>query len=273
MKNFMLLMAMMILVTSCSEQSMMDVFDGKKTEYLKSNDLSSPSLIDTYTKMARWGDAAAYMKLAEFYHDGKEVKTDFLVSFAMLDQASQYGQAEKVEAFIDSLPTDDVMKMMMVAIDNMDDEGCGIADSIANALVANDNPDGFFLRGIRQVIKGDTIGGFYAIQTGAERGSSFAELLLCAMPRPGEPEDQLMVAERLSVLSDRIPIASMFLGDLYSGYEDYADKAAMCYQRADKYGLLNRRQADWLIKYYSQEGVRIADEERERLETLVEIVN
>ena len=273
MKNFVLLMAMMILVASCSEQSMMDVFDGKKTEYLKSNDLSSPSLIDTYTKMARWGDAAAYMKLAEFYHDGIGVKTDILVSFAMLDQASQYGQAEKVEAFIDSLPTNDALKMMMVAIDNMDDEGCGIADSIANALVANDNPDGFFLRGMRQIIKGDTIGGFYAIQTGAERGSSFAELLLCAMPRPGEPEDQLMVAERLSVLSDRIPIASMFLGDLYSDYEDYADKAAMYYQRADKYGLLNRRQADWLIKYYSQEGVRIADEERERLETLVEIVN
>lgn len=273
MKNFMLLMAMMILVASCSEQSMMDVFDGKKTEYLKSNDLSSPSLIDTYTKMARWGDAAAYMKLAEFYHDGIGVKTDFLVSFAMLDQASRYGQAEKVEAFIDSLPTDDVMKMMMDAIDNMDDEGCGMADSIANVLVANDNPDGFFLRGMMQIIRGDTIGGFYAIQTGAERGSSFAELLLCAMPRPGEPEDQLMVAERLSVLSDRIPVASMFLGDLYSGYEDYADKAAMYYQRADKYGLLNRRQADWLIKYYSQEGVRIADEERERLETLVEIVN
>ena len=50
-----------------------------------------------YLEKARWGDAGAYVKLADFYREGKYVKSDFLGMTAMLAMAEQYDHNRRLQ--------------------------------------------------------------------------------------------------------------------------------------------------------------------------------
>lgn len=261
-----------LFMASCTEQPLLNDNEYETTESVRVQETTSISLIKTYTEMARWGDATAYMNLAKCYHDGIGVKADCLTTFAMLKLAAQYGHPDKARAFVDSLPADDNIKMFMNAIDHIDHCSDNTTDSIADALISSGCPDGYSLRGMAQINRGDTIGGTHSLQMGIEMGSTLAEILSCAIPMPGESENETIIAERLSALSLRLPVVNMILGVIYSddGSNDIekVHKAAAFYQEADKHGLLNKRQARWLLDYYTREGIQIDEKERERLETI-----
>lgn len=274
MKKMFLLMLSAFYIQSCTNHSLLNDFERDEPKNMGKQSRSHSNAIDTYIKMARWGDVTAYMNLAKCYHDGLGVKADLLTSVAMLTLAGQHGQSNEAQAFIDSLPSNDSMKMIMNAMNHIDDKQNEQTDSMINVLIDNGCSDGYSLRGLSLISIGDTIGGVYNLQKGAEMGSAFAETLLCAMPGKGELLNKSMKIRRLSALSEQYPVINLIVGDLYAEDETLEikddSKAAMHYIEADKHGLLDIHQARWLLTYYDQEGIQIDDKERERLEKLAE---
>ena len=189
--------------------------------------------------------------------------------------ADQYGVSNhSIEDYLMSLPDTDHTKMIFEAIAKLDRKNILPTDSIVENLIANGSADGYALRGVVQVERGDTLGGQQSIKKGAEMGSSFAELLLCAFPAEETGYGKYVNIDMLRNMSSRSPVANKLLGDIYSGY-NYGETAnideslaAIYYKKADEQGCLGKRPARWLINYYDRNGIKIDAKELERLQIL-----
>ena len=267
--NKVVYMLVALLIAGCSEQDVYkDIVD-------------APSIIDespatdqysVLLEQARWGNSDAYLKLAEFYHDGIGVKADFMGMMSMLVMADQYGVYNKsIDSYLVALPETDNAKMIVEAFASLDSKNMQKTDSITDVLIANGSAEGYALKGILQIERGDTLGGKQTIQKSAEMGSSFAKILLCTVPLPGEKHKDLDI-EMLKLLSPNIPFANKLLGDMYSGYEkgciEDEHLAAYFYEKADEQGCLGKRPARYLIDYYERNGINIDPKEMERLRIL-----
>ena len=258
-----------LLIAGCSEQDVYnDIVDA-------SSIMSETSNTDQYSDLlaqARWGNGDAYLKLAEFYHDGIGVKADFMGMMSMLAMADQYGASPKsTDSYLLSLPEADNTKLIIEAFASLDRKNTYKTDSLTEILIANGSAEGYALKGVIQIERGDTIGGKQTIQTSADMGSSFAKILLCAVPSPGENHKDLDI-DMLKSLSPNIPLANKLLGDMYSGYEKGCIQdehlAAYFYSKADEQGCLGKRPARYLINYYERNEINIEPKEMERLRIL-----
>ena len=275
MKKFIVLTILAMLMASCSEQHLLDDYVSQTSAQLSESEPSQTGIVDSYLEKARWGDGDAFLNLAKCYHDGIGVEPDFLGTLTMLMMADQYGVTNSnIEEYLMSLPDTDNTKMVFEAIAKLDRNNILPSDSIVEILIANGSADGYAIKGVVQVERGDTIGGQQSIQTGAKMGSSFAELLLCAFPSQETGLGKFLNIDMLKSMSDKSPMANKLLGDIYSGY-DYGDTsrineslAAMYYKKADEQGCLGKRPARWLINYYDRVGIQIDDKEMERLQIL-----
>lgn len=272
MKKILVLAIVAILMVSCSE--LIVEYESEESALLSEQETSQTSIVNFYLEKARWGDSDAFLNLAKCYHDGIGVKSDFMGTLTMLMMADLYGVPNHtIEDYLTSLPDTDHTKMLFEAIDKLDRQNILTTDSIVEILIANGSPDGYALRGVVQVERGDTLCGQQSLKKGAEMGSSFAELMLCAFPTE-EAGYRIMNVEMLRNLSSRSPIANIMLGDIYSGY-NYGDTtiideslAEIYYKKADKQGCLGKRPARWLINYYDRNGIKIDAKELERLQIL-----
>ena len=272
MKKFVLLTMGILLLAGCSQQQMMNEV---AEDLAKENGLtvvSDPNPVNEYLEKARWGDGSAFMKLAECYHKGIGVKADFMGTITMLTMAGQYGQPNSIEEYIKRLPETDEARMIFETVDDLDHHRYERADSVIETMIANGSADGYALRGILQIEQGDTIEGKQTMQTGAEMGSSYAEMLLCAIPEPGTGNNKQLKMDMLAALSDRVPMANQMLGDYYAdiNYSHPIDVhlAAKYYKKADEQGVLGKRAAQWLLDYYRNEGIAIDSVETKRLRVL-----
>ena len=258
-----------LLIAGCSEQDVYnDIVDAPSIMSEKSNTDQYSALLE----QARWGNSDAYLKLAGFYHDGIGVKADFMGMMSMLAMADQYGASPKsTDSYLLSLPETDNTKLIIEAFASLDRKNTYKTDSLTEILIANGSAEGYALKGILQIERGDTLGGKQTIQTSADMGSSFARLLLCAVPTPGSKNNTLDM-DVLKDLSVSTPLASKLLGDYYSGYEKgYTEDehlAAYFYKKADEQGCLGKRPARYLINYYERNGINIEPKEMERLRIL-----
>ena len=72
-------------MASCSDQLSENEYTGvEKAANLVSNEYQH------YLEKARWGDADTYVKQADCYRNGVDVKADFMGMTAMLAMAEQY---------------------------------------------------------------------------------------------------------------------------------------------------------------------------------------
>ena len=258
-----------LLIAGCSEQDVYnDIVDAPSIMSEKSNTDQYSALLE----QARWGNSDAYLKLAGFYHDGIGVKADFMGMMSMLAMADQYGASPKsTDSYLLSLPETDNTKLIIEAFASLDRKNTYKTDSLTEILIANGSAEGYALKGILQIERGGTLGGKQTIQTSADMGSSFARLLLCAVPTPGSKNNTLDM-DMLKDLSVSTPLASKLLGDYYSGYEKgYTEDehlAAYFYKKADEQGCLGKRPARYLINYYERNGISIEPKEMERLRIL-----
>ena len=258
-----------LLIAGCSEQDVYnDIVDAPSIMSEKSNTDQYSALLE----QARWGNSDAYLKLAGFYHDGIGVKADFMGMMSMLAMADQYGASPKsTDSYLLSLPETDNTKLIIEAFASLDRKNTYKTDSLTEILIANGSAEGYALKGILQIERGDTLGGKQTIQTSADMGSSFARLLLCAVPTPGSKNNTLDM-DMLKDLSVSTPLASKLLGDYYSGYEKgYTEDehlAAYFYKKADEQGCLGKRPARYLINYYERNGISIEPKEMKRLRIL-----
>ena len=225
-----------------------------------------------YLEKARWGDAGAYVKLADFYREGKYVQSDFIGMTAMLAMAEQYDSNLRMKDYLKALPDDDSYRMMFEAMDKIGKEDRGKVKDVASVLVSNGKPEGYVINGAIQVEEGDTIGGLETIRYGAEQGSAFGELILCMAPAFLDKSQRPYNAERLISLADKFPFANKFLAEMYAGEvcdSVYDPKLAVKYfLKADEHGFLGRKGAKWLLNYYARENIHIDDLEMQRLVAL-----
>ena len=259
----------MLLIAGCSEQ---DVYNDIVDAPSIMNEAPATDQYSDLLEQARWGNSDAYLKLAGFYHDGIGVKADFMGMMSMLAMADQYGASPKsTDSYLLSLPETDNTKLIIEAFASLDRKNTYKTDSLTEILIANGSAEGYALKGILQIERGDTLGGKQTIQTSADMGSSFARLLLCAVPTPGSKNNTLDM-DMLKDLSVSTPLASKLLGDYYSGYEKgYTEDehlAAYFYKKADEQGCLGKRPARYLINYYERNGINIGPKEMERLRIL-----
>ena len=258
-----------LLIAGCSEQ---DVYNDIVDAPSIMNEAPATDQYSDLLEQARWGNSDAYLKLAGFYHDGIGVKADFMGMMSMLAMADQYGASPKsTDSYLLSLPEADNTKLIIEAFASLDRKNTYKTDSLTEILIANGSAEGYALKGILQIERGDTLGGKQTIQTSADMGSSFAKLLLCAVPTPGSKNNTLDM-DMLKDLSVSTPLASKLLGDYYSGYEKgYTEDehlAAYFYKKADEQGCLGKRPARYLINYYERNGINIEPKEMKRLRIL-----
>ena len=258
-----------LLIAGCSEQ---DAYNDMVDAPISMSEAPPTDQYSALLEQARWGNSDAYLKLAGFYHDGIGVKADFMGMMSMLAMADQYGASPKsIDSYLLSLPETDNTKLIIEAFASLDRKNTYKTDSLTEILIANGSAEGYALKGILQIERGDTLGGKQTIQTSADMGSSFAKLLLCAVPRPGSKNNTLDM-DMLKDLSVSTPLASKLLGDYYSGYEKgYTEDehlAAYFYKKADEQGCLGKRPARYLINYYERNGINIEPKEMERLRIL-----
>ena len=272
MKKFVLLTMSILLLTGCSQQQTEHEVSGNLAKENSETVVSTSNPVNEYLAKARWGDGNAFMKLAECYHKGIGVKPDFMGTITMLKMAGQYGQPNSIEEYIKSLPETDEARLIFEAMEDFDHHRYERADSVIEMMIANGSADGYALRGILQIEQGDTIEGKQTIQTGAQMGSSYAEMLLCAIPEQGKQKSKQIAMDMLAALSDRVPLANLILGNYYSGIEyDHpidVHLAAKYYQEADEHGCLDKQAAQWLIEYYQNESIVIDSVEIRRLRIL-----
>ncbi|MBQ7419321.1 MAG: hypothetical protein IJV17_01120 [Prevotella sp.] len=259
-------------LASCAEQELCEgIPDVQKSETVVNDQFVS------LLEQARWGDGKACLKLAKMYHDGVGVKPDFMNSVTMLMMAEQYGEKHGSLSFMKALPQMDRMKLIYDSFDRLGTRHFSSADSIADALISQGSENGYVLKGVVQIQRGDTLEGRKAIEIGAEKGSSLGELVLCAVSSLGKQNGRSGVLAKLSALSERIPMANRLLADMYSGYEgiDMIDEplAEKYYLKADRRGCLGKRPARWLINYYDRNGIQIDSMEMRRLQILSGYVN
>lgn len=268
MKKFALLTMGGLLLAGCSQQQMMNEVAEDLAKENSVTFVSDANPVNEYLEKARWGDGSAYMQLAECYHKGIGVKPDFMGTITMLTMAGQYGQHNSIEEYIKSLPETDEARMIFETVEDLDHHRYEQADSVIDTMIANGSADGYALKGILQIEQGDTIEGRRTIQAGAEIGSSFAEMLLCAIPN----QSKQLKMDMLAALSDRVPFANQMLGDYYAdiNYNHPIDVhlAAKYYKKADEHGCLGKRAAQWLLDYYQNEGIAIDSVETRRLQIL-----
>jgi len=222
-----------------------------------------------FLEKARWGDAGAYVKLADFYREGKYVQSDFMGMTAMLAMAEQYDGNHRMKDYLKALPEDDSYRLMFEAMDEIGRKDRDKVKNVASILVANGKPEGYVINGAMQVEEGDTIGGLETIRYGAEQGSAFGEFILCMAPAFLGKNQQPYNADRLISMSDKFPFANKFLAEMYAGEvcdSVYDPKLAATYfLKADEQGFLGRRGAKWLLNYYASENIQIDELEKQRL--------
>ena len=267
MKKIILCFVVLLGLASCSDQ----LTERELTEPAQPKN-QVDSEYQYYLEKARWGDAGAYVKLADFYREGKYVNSDFMGMTAMLAMAEQYDSKLRLHDYLKALPEDDSYRMMFEAMDKIGKEDRGKVKNVASMLVANGKPEGYVINGAIQVEEGDTIGGLQAIRYGAEQGSAFGELILCMAPAFLGKNQQPYNVEGLISMADKFPFANKFLAEMYAGevcdsvYNP--EQAVKYYLKADEHGFLGRKGAKWLLNYYASENIQIDELEKQRLKAL-----
>lgn len=267
MKKLLGLVLGLLVLASCSDQLMEKDLSNIETP---TNQVTDE--YHYYLEKARWGDADAYVKLADCYRNGVGVNSDFIGMTAMLAMAEQYGNSLRLEDYLKALPENDSYRLMFETMDEIGKKNYDKVKDVASILVANGKPEGYVINGAMQVEDGDTIGGLETIRYGAEQGSSFGELIICMAPAFLGNHQEPYNAEKLIGMADKFPFANKFLAEMYAG--EVCDSvfnpelATKYYLNADEHGFLGKKGAIWLLDYYKEKGIQIDEREKERLTIL-----
>lgn len=257
-------MAVLLAMVSCTDSRFLDETAGNITE------LSSTNELNTLIEKARWGDGQAFVKLADCYRDGKNVKQDFVGMLTMLAQADEYGGISNMEDYLKTLPEGSDFKLIFDAVENYERKNVEEATSMFEELIAKGCPDGFAIQGIMTMERGDTLEGVRLIEQAAKAGSTFAELLQCVPDWRGAINPDV---DKLTALSDKIPFVNAILAKMYAGYEDdnlqNDQLAAYYYLKADEKACLGKRGARWLLGYHRSGGkLSLSERDIQRLQIL-----
>ena len=266
MKKYLFLMLALVIV-SCSDQMLLDEAQGE------SSNMTPVSEFQTLLEKARWGDGQAYLKLADCYRDGKGVKSDFIGMLSMASLANDYSDSNQMDAYLEAIPGDSEFRILVDCIHMFEHNQMEEALPLIESAIVNGSPDGYAIKGITVLVRGDSIEAKRLFELAAEKGSNLAELLLCIPDWRGAMNPSI---EKLTALTDKIPWTCNILAGIYSGMEgnETVDErmAAYYYLKADKQACLTRRGARWLWSYMERGAdLNLSPSDKERIRLLADI--
>ena len=215
-----------------------------------------------YLEKARWGDGGACMKLADFYRQGIHVKSDFISMSVMLLMAEQYSGKKMMYDYLNSLPQEDNYRLLFESLDCYEIGRTDVVLENAEKIISMGSPDGYILKGLVSIEKGDKAAGLESITYGAEQGSTLGSLMTClfsSMSGMGGYSN----LKKLEQLAEDHPIAYRVLGDIYAGMvcDSIFDKklAVDYYRKSEEHGFLGKRGADTMLKLINDVGAQPKD--------------
>ena len=236
-----------MMMASCAEQQVFDdvALDAPEqvTKTENFNDLMA---------QARWGDGNAYLKLADYYVNGKNgAKPDFMATISMLTMAEEYGAIGRPSEYISNLPEDDNTRLAFEAIQSVNNRQEEKGMELADLLIEKGCVDGYALRGYALMEKGDTIEAIRLATLAAEQGSTLGRALQYVIPyaqMSDMPDESIMLP-----LAETVPIFYLFMAEEYdkhlAEHPENDVKVTRYYLKADENGCLDKRGAEWLLSY------------------------
>ena len=226
------------------------------------SEMSSSDEVNALIEKARWGDGKAFLQLADCYRDGKGVKKDFTVMLTMAAQAEEFCGITCMEDYMTSLPERSDFRLIYESVEKCTKGEWDEANSMIDQLMSNGNIDGHVVKGIFEVLRGDTLEGFRLMKQAAQAGSSFGELMLFALDnrKANHPD-----TEKLSEKSEKIPFFNSILAEIYAGFKGDSLKneslAAYYFMKADEKAYLGRRGASWLLRYNQKCNLHLSEQD------------
>jgi len=262
MKKYFFLL--MLVLTSCSDQQVMDEVVATEPAAI-----SPENEITVLMGKARCGDGHAYLKLADCYNNGIGVKKDALSVLCMVSLAKKYDAISNFDEYFSKLPEDNESRLLYEIMDHTLSDKDSLSDSLVSRLARINSPELYTARGMLAIERGDTTRGFSLMRMAAEQGSSLGALLTCI----SDFKKMKTIAERLTAIADKVPVAYFILGDIYTGKEDLDIKderlAAYYYMKADEHAMLGDRAARWLLNYHRSGGdIHLSESDIQRLRTI-----
>ncbi len=265
-------MMMLLFFASCSEQQVMveTLSSQKLTEQKSMTDVPQDTIMSLLYQ-ARWGDGSAYLKLADCYRCGTDVKKDFFGMIMMAAMAEWRGCINSIDDYINGVPDGDEYKTLFLLMDKYKAAATHKdIDSLKHSLRENGGPEAKTLLGLITVDEGDTISGMNMMKEAAEQGCSLAELLMTIPDWKGRLRAD---ATKLCIIADRVPFAYSLLGDIYYEPDENGKTnrqlAAEHYMKAEKHAMLMGRGAARVLEYYRSGGsIELTEDDVKRLEMI-----
>ena len=271
MKKALLFTLAVMMMVSCADQL---VLDNKTWEAPKQ--VTETSKIDDLMAQAKWGDGAAYLQLAECYKDGLYgTKPDFMTTITMLSMAMEYGEINNPRVFINDLPEDDNTRMTYEGMEYIDDTDKEKGLEIAERLISKGCADGYTLKAFAFFVQGDSIEAMSMATQAAEQGSSLGKMLQSVIILGKARMKDMPDENTLANLAETIPLFNGFIAEEYirtmDEHPENEAKAARAYLRADENGCLDKRGAQWLLKYMDYGGkLPLTENDIQRLRKLAQ---
>ena len=264
-KNLLVFAAAMVIgAVGCTEQQLVDEAAREMSVPASGNE------VQALLEKARQGDGQAYVKLADCYRDGKGVKKDLVGMLCMLSMADELGAIRSMDDYVEQMPDGSEYKIVFDAVKSLDRNQMDECYAKIEQLIAQDSPEGYWLKCLITVDKNDSIEGRHLMELAATKGSTFAEIILCFSDwREMSTPDLNMLKQ----LAERVPFVCKFLAETYAGKNDDSLRderlAAYYYLKADESACLDKRGARWLLRYHQNGGeLPIPESDLARLQML-----
>ena len=243
----------------CSDRKLLDetivMSDAKREEVKEVN-------VNELINRARWGDGAAFLKLADCYRDGKGVKQDFLGMVGMVAQAEELGVLTSVGDYIRNIPQDNVYQRLFSILDVSESSILEKQDSIEELCSAIDIPEAYVVRGMIALEAKDSVRAFDMFKIAEEQGSMFALVATGAYDLMYKKELDTAKFETIAINS---PIAYMFLAKSCRARGNDR-KSAEYLLKAEEKAMLTKGAAMWLLDYCKKDStIRLSEEDRKRI--------
>ena len=247
MRKAILFMMATMMMAGCAEQQIFDDVASDAPEQV-----TKTENFNDLMEQARWGDGNAYLKLADYYINGKNgTKPDFIATISMLTMAEEYGAIGRPGDYISNLPENDNTRMAFEAIESVNNRQEEKGLEIAERLIGIGCVDGYALRGYALMEMGDTIDAIRLATLAAEQGSSLGRALQYVIPyaQMNEMPDESIILP----IAETVPIFYLFMAEEYdkhmSEHPENEEKVARFYLKADENGCLDKRGAEWLLSF------------------------
>lgn len=219
--------------------------------------------VQYYFEQARLGIGDAYVKMAQYYHDGTLGKPNLLNVMSMGFMAEEYMAIPNWDALFKDVPDSDATKIAFQALDmlnQVEDEDTLMTE--ANKLLTQGIPEGNIMKAVIAWKKGEKEKAVVLCDKAITDGSTIADVLkdiiLC-----GTKYGEDISPKTLLKITDRFPMAYRLLGDYYAKIPNDSINdiplAMQYYLKASDHACLGRREALWVLENIYIKGYPAVD--------------